>query len=139
MLVPTAATAANPKKENILASSMPLDIVREHFPWNLTDELEQSEACRSLRAYGDWVATGGRRLPETTILRARELVQMLRQRDAVIEYDPSLPPVAGLSKWGGFALRARTGTDKDLLVRANAHTTLTVEGRMIWRFLHVDP
>jgi hypothetical protein len=117
----------------------PMDEVREHFPWNVSGNLTEADPYLSLRAYGEWVATGGRGLPETTVAKARALVQMLRQRDAVLEYDPSLPPVNGLSDHGGFALRPRTEADGDLLVRDNPHTTLTQEGRMIWRFQYVDP
>lgn len=117
----------------------PLDIVRKNFPWNVEVCLTDADPYLSLRAYGEWVATGGRGLPETTVAKARALVQMLRQRDAVLEYDPSLPPVSGLSEQGGFALRPRTEADGDLLVRDNEHTTLTQEGRMIWRLQHVDP
>jgi hypothetical protein len=117
----------------------PLDIVRIHFPWNVAPDVVDAEPYLSMRAYGDWVATGGNGLPEATLKRARELVQLLRQNDAVLEYDPTLPAAAGLSDRGGFALRDRTPADDDLLVRANDHTNLTVEGRMIWRFQHVDP
>lgn len=113
--------------------------MREHFPWEVSPELAGADPYLSLRAYGDWVATGGRDLPTDTLARARALVLMLRQRDAVIEYDPSLPPSPGFCAQGGFALRPRTAADEDLLVRENPHTTLTVEGRMIWRFQHVDP
>ena len=108
--------------------STPLDTVREHFPWHVSDELEQVDLCQALRAYGDWVATGGHGLPAATLQRARDLVLTLRQRDAVLEYD-------GV----GITLRARNADDGDLLVRDNAHTTLTEDGRMIWRFQHVDP
>jgi hypothetical protein len=117
----------------------PLDIVRIHFPWNVAPDVVDADPYLSMRAYGDWVATGGNGLPEATLNRARELVQLLRKNNAVLEYDPTLPAVAGLSDRGGFALRDRTPADDDLLVRANEHTTLTVEGRMIWRFQHVDP
>jgi hypothetical protein len=117
----------------------PLDIVRIHFPWNVAPDVVDADPYLSMRAYGDWVATGGNGLPEATLNRARELVQLLRKNNAVLEYDPTLPAVAGLSDRGGFALRDRTPADDDLLVRANEHTTLTVEGRMIWRFQHVEP
>jgi hypothetical protein len=59
-------------------------------------------------------------------------------KDLVIEFDPSLPPSEGV-RVGGFAYRQRVQADADLLIRVNSHTTLTDEGRELWRMPAVLP
>ena len=58
--------------------------------------------------------------------------------DKVIEFDPDLPPSPGAGV-GGFAYRQRAACDEDLLIRVNAHTTLTEAGREMWRMPAVLP
>ncbi|KGI82059.1 hypothetical protein IL38_06975 [Actinopolyspora erythraea] len=53
-------------------------------------------------------------------------------KDFVVEYDPNIPP-SEYMKLGGFAYRERELKDGDLIIRVNEYTTLTNEGKKLWR------
>ena len=57
----------------------------------------------------------------------------------VVKFDPSIPPIPGVSNKGGWAYRQRTPTDEDLLIRVNEYTDLTEQGRGIWRLPPLGP
>jgi hypothetical protein len=71
--------------------------------------------------------------------RLRAFYRNIRDNNLVLEFDPSIPPQPGVSKAGGWAYRHRISEDGDLLVRVNGHTTLTGDGRSIWRLPAFDP
>jgi hypothetical protein len=57
----------------------------------------------------------------------------------VLEFDPNIPPIPGVSNKGGWAFRERKPEDGDLLIRVNEFTNLTEEGKLIWRFPPIEP
>ena len=57
----------------------------------------------------------------------------------VLEFDPNIPPIPGVSSKGGWAYRERLPEDGDLLIRVNEFTNITDKGCDIWRFPAVDP
>ena len=56
-----------------------------------------------------------------------------------MEFDPSIPPIPGVSNKGGWAYRERLPEDADLLIRLNEFTSITDRGRNIWRLPATDP
>lgn len=112
----------------------PLQTVRNAWPWNTSEAHEEAEPCQSLREFGEYMATGGRGMAEDKLARIRAWLLWLRGQNLVLEFDPDLPPVPGVSPSGGFAYRPRTTNDDDLLIRVNGHTNLSEEGAMIWRW-----
>ncbi|AGI61752.1 transcriptional repressor [Mycobacterium phage BTCU-1] len=90
-----------------------------------------------LREHGEYMATGGVGMDELKLSRLRGFYKKLR--DQVLEYDPNIPPIEGVSRQGGWAYRPRKPEDGDLLIRVNDYTDLTDEGRMIWRFPPREP
>lgn len=117
----------------------PRETVLQHFPWSVPMRMGQSSPYRRLRDHGEYVATGGVGMDQTKLQRLRGFYQRLRDDNLVVEFDPEIPPIEGVSVAGGFAYRTRRKSDLDLLVRRNRYTFLTKEGLMIWRFPPVDP
>lgn len=76
-------------------------------------------------------------MDESKLARLRGFYRRLR--DQVIEYDPKIPPIPGVSSQGGWAYRPRRKSDEDLLIRVNEYTDLTEQGRVIWRFPPAEP
>lgn len=94
---------------------------------------------RRLRDHGEYVVSGGSALSEYRLKRLRAFHRQLREADVVVEYNPDIPPQPGVSRAGGFALRARRPADGDLMIRVNEYTRLTREGRTIWRLPDHEP
>ena len=109
----------------------PREIVMESFPWTVPSAMTQCSAYRRLRDHGEYMATGGKGMKFDRVQRLQGFYKTMQ--DHVLEFDPEIPPQPGFAKHGGFALRPRTPQDGDLLIRVNKHTTLSDEGRMIWR------
>ncbi len=114
-------------------------VLEANFPWKVSQEHERCSAQRRLREHGEYMATGGKGMSEDKLSRLRGFYKMLRDQNAVLEYDPSIPPIDGFASRGGFALRPRRKKDGDLLIRVNEYTDLSDEGRMIWRFPPREP
>lgn len=117
----------------------PREIVLQHFPWSVSAEQSQSSPYRRMRDHGEYVATGGKGMSADKLRRLRSFYRKLRDDNLVVEFDPSLPPIEGVSNKGGFAFRKRLAKDGDLLIRVNEFTNITQEGRMIWRFPPTEP
>lgn len=94
---------------------------------------------RSLRDHAEFVVTGGAAMSDHKLKRLRMFYRKLRETDVVVEYNPDIPPQPGVSRNGGFALRARRPADGDLMIRANEYTRLTRAGRALWRLPDADP
>jgi hypothetical protein len=112
----------------------PRQIVNKAWPWKTTDLHGKSKAFQRLRDHGEYMATGGRGMNEDKMTRLRAWWKKLRDENLVLEFDPKIPPIKGVSPHGGFAYRQRVKADHDLLIRLNEHTNITEEGMMIWRF-----
>lgn len=117
----------------------PQQIVLKHFPFAVKDAQQDCSIYQRLRDHGAYYATGGKGMSEDRIKRLRWFYNKLRRNNWVIEFDPDLPPIEGVSKCGGWAYRERTPADGDLLIRVNKYTNLTEYGQEIWRFLDEEP
>ncbi|EFV12962.1 hypothetical protein HMPREF9336_02219 [Segniliparus rugosus ATCC BAA-974] len=62
-----------------------------------------------------------------------------RLNSLVVEYDPNILPIPGVSTNGGWAYRSRETSDSNLLIRINDYTKLTEEGFNIWRLPDQEP
>lgn len=113
--------------------------VLEHFPFKVPTNLSQSSPYRRLRDHGEYMATRGKGMSEDKLKRLRAFYHKLRVDHTVLEYDPTIPPIPGVSNKGGWAFRGRVPEDEDFLVRANEYTRLTEEGKNIWRFPVREP
>jgi hypothetical protein len=111
-----------------------LEIVRQHFPWDVPAELQSSPVYDLMRVHGDFMATGGRGMDASDLTRVHSFHDRLLDENAVIEFDPNIPAADGIDGMAGFVFRARTIDDEDLLIRANGFTVLTEEGEAIWCF-----
>lgn len=111
----------------------PREEVKKHFPWKISSKIQQQSPCRRLRDHAEYMATGGKGMSKFKLERLRAFYKKLIEEDVVVEYNPLLPPIPGVANLGGFAFRPRIKRDGDLIIRKNPWTTLTPEGRMIWR------
>ncbi|AEJ92363.1 transcriptional repressor [Mycobacterium phage DroogsArmy] len=115
----------------------PREVVMQHFPFQVPTEMGQTSPYRRLRDHGEYMATGGVGMDKVTLGRLRGFYKKLQ--DQVLEFDPNIPPIPGVSNKGGWRYVPRTADDGDLLIRVNDYTDLTEQGRMIWRFPLVEP
>ena len=117
----------------------PREIALEHFPWKVPARLNQCAPYMRMRDHAEFMATGGEGMEPWKLKRLRGFYTKLRRYDLVVEYDPVLPPMPGVSNRGGFAYRHRCEDDGDLIIRVNDHTTMTPEGAELWVFPSRDP
>lgn len=126
-------------KRTYNGTKTPRELVGEMFPWKVTAEHCQTAPYKRLRDHGEYMATGGKGMSDYKLSRLRAFYRKLRDEGLVVEYNPSFPPVSGVSNKGGWLYQTRTDKDADLLIRVNKHAKVTDESRMIWRFPPVDP
>lgn len=105
-------------------------VIREHYPWETTDEHSRTSAVRRLWDHAAVLMSGREAINPTDRKRLSRWYDLME--DKVLEFDPNLPPVPGEFRYGGFAYRERTPDDGDLLIRVNEYTRLTDEGKIIW-------
>lgn len=117
----------------------PREVVLQSFPFQVSAIQAQTSPYRRLRDHGEYVATGGRGMSEDKLKRLESFWKKLRDGNLVLEYDPDIPPIKGVSNKGGWAFRERLPEDGDLLIRANEYANLTDKGRMIWRLPIDEP
>lgn len=117
----------------------PREEVLKHFPFKVSARQGQASPYRRLRDHGEWVAMQGKGMSKDKLQRLRTFYRKLRDGNLVLEFDPSIPPIPGVSNKGGWAFRGRVSADEDLLIRVNEHTRLTEEGNQIWRFPQREP
>lgn len=114
-------------------------LLEDHFPIQVNRERSQTAPFRALRYHAEWLATKGIGMTDDKIQRLRSFYKKLRDGNLVLEYDPDIPPIAGVSKTGGFAYRKRLPKDGEMLIRQNEYTDLTDYGKILWRFPPVEP
>ncbi|UVK64210.1 immunity repressor [Mycobacterium phage Norz] len=115
-------------------------VIRREYPFKVPEPLSQCTPHKRLRDHGEYIATRGKGMKEYKLKRLRSFYRMLRENNWVVEFDPNIPPIPGVSKRGGWAYRERQESDEDLLIRVNEYTTLSEIGRHhIWRFPSVEP
>lgn len=115
----------------------PRQEVMQHWPFIVSTEMGEASVCRRLRDHGEYIATGGKGMSKFKLDNLRYFYN--RSRKEIVEYDPEIPPEAGVSPAGGWAWRKRRKSDEDRLIRVNKHTHLSEVGDMIWRFPEVEP
>lgn len=111
----------------------PREQVLKNFPWHVSAEQAQSSPYRRMRDHGEYVATGGVGMSDDKLRRLRAFYDKLIDDNLVLEFDPAIPPKAGVTNKGGFAFRKRSPRDAGLMIRKNKHTTITEEGKRIWK------
>lgn len=117
----------------------PREKVLKEFPFEVPAAQAQTSPYRRLRDHGEYIATQGKGMSEDKLERLRSFYRKLREENVVLEFDPDIEPIPGVSNQGGWAFRERVPEDDDLLIRDNDHARITEEGRMIWRFPPKDP
>lgn len=117
----------------------PREEVMLHWPFNVPAEMSQTSPYKRLRDHGEFMATGGVGMSDNKLSRLRQLYRKLRDENLVLEFDPEIPPIEGVSNKGGWAFRARRASDEDLIIRKNDYADITDRGRMIWRFPPTEP
>lgn len=117
----------------------PRETIRQHWPFEVPANMGNTSPFKRLRDHGEYIATWGVGMKDYKLERLRAFYKKLREGDLVVEFDPNIPPIPGVSNAGGWAYRQRLPEDRDLLIRLNEYTTLTDDGRNLWRFPAVDP
>jgi hypothetical protein len=119
-------------KHNYNGSRTPREEALKHFPWTVHVPQTQAAPYRYMRDHAEYMATGGKGM---SIHKVRRLQTFYRKLDEglVVEFNPDLPPEPGVASTGGWAYRKRQTSDGDLIIRVNEHTTLTDEGKLLWR------
>lgn len=102
------------------------------FPWDVPASMKRSAPYYRMRDHGEYMATDGDGMSLDKLERLRSFWKKLRDYKLVLVFDPSLPPMPGLSNAGGFAYLPREPRDKNRLIRVNEHTKLTPEFDLIW-------
>ena len=110
----------------------PRQVANESWPWETTNAHGKSKVYQRLRDHGEFMLTQGKGMSADKLNRLRSWWRKLKDGNLVVEFDPSIPPIPGVSPCGGFAYRTRLDDDANLLIRVNEHTHLTDEGRQIW-------
>lgn len=114
-------------------------VLRKHFPWKISEQFSHAAPVLLIRDHGEYMATGGKGMPERKLKALRGFYRRLRESNTVVVFDPSIPPIIDVSAPGGFDYVPRTEEDGDLLIRVNEYTNLTDEGKRIWRFPKREP
>ncbi|AHY27138.1 immunity repressor [Mycobacterium phage Phantastic] len=84
----------------------PRELVLQHFPFQVPVHQQQGVSpYRRLREHGEYMATGGVGMDDLKLSRLRGFYKKLR--DHVLEYDPNIPPIEGVSRQGGLGLPAQ--------------------------------
>lgn len=109
------------------------ELVMQHFPWQTGEKFNEASPNRRLRDHAEYQATNGMGMSKDKLKRLRSFYRKLIDEHLVIEFDPTIPPIPGVSSVGGFAYRKRQASDDDLMIRMNQYTNLSEEGLVIWR------
>lgn len=117
----------------------PKEIVLQAWPWAVPARQSQASPYRRMRDHGEYIATGGKGMREDQLRRLRNFYRKLRDENLVVEFDPTIPPIPGVSNRGGWAFRDRLPSDGDLIIRVNEYANITEEGRRIWTFPRREP
>ncbi|AEK07735.1 immunity repressor [Mycobacterium phage MarQuardt] len=119
----------------------PREEVLKEFPFDVPRNMGQTSPFKRLRDHGEYVATGGVGMPDEKLKRLRSFYRKLRDEGLVLEFDPDIPPIDGVSAQGGWRYVEATPEEREsgILIRENEHSRITQKGRMIWRFPPREP
>ncbi|WP_425298860.1 helix-turn-helix domain-containing protein [Nocardia cyriacigeorgica] len=109
-----------------------------YYPWQVPAGMQQAP-YKITRHHAEYMVTGGKGMSEDKLKRLRSWYTKLRHENVVLEFDPAIPPITGVSRGGGFAYRPRLPEDGEMIIRVNEYTTLTPEGKNIWTFPPREP
>lgn len=110
----------------------PTTIVQENLPWDVDPAFVRNSTFIAFRLIGHNMVAPGK-LTEESRERANGLLNRLRKFDVVVDYDPSYPPVIGLTSLPGFAYLPRTAEDENFVMKIKPGTRVTPLGDKIWR------
>ena len=85
----------------------PRQIVSESWPWETTNAHGKAVPYQRLRDHGEFMATGGRGMSEDKLQRLRSWWRKLQMTTSWSRFYPCIPPLSGVSPYGGFAYRER--------------------------------
>ncbi|AXC35180.1 immunity repressor [Mycobacterium phage Phranny] len=119
----------------------PREEVLKEFPFDVPRNMGQTSPFKRLRDHGEYVATGGVGMPDEKLRRLRSFYRKLRDEGLVLEFDPTIPPIEGVSAQGGWRYVEATPEEREsgILIRENEYSRITQKGRMIWRFPPREP
>lgn len=126
----------------------PRQIVMAAYPWKTGEQFHDSKRNKVMRDHAEYMATGGKGMSDEKLYRLYRFYKFLSDHNKVLEFDPTIPPSNGdgspryendQDSVGGFAFRDRKDSDGDLIIRVNAYTNLTEEGKVIFRMPPVLP
>ena len=110
----------------------PTTTVLENLPWDVDPEFARNSTLIAFRLVGHNAVAPGKLTLESQE-RANGLIRRLRQYDTVVDYNPSYPPVVGLTSLPGFAYLPRTEEDEDFIMKIRPGVRITPLGDKIWR------
>lgn len=109
----------------------PFKVLHDNLPWDVPGEYTDNTLWKNLRRHGILMTTG--HLGEPDRVHLRGLYRKLGLFNQVVDFDPSYPPLPGLSSTPGFAYVPRTERDEDFMVKIRPGTNITRIGDRIWR------
>ena len=114
--------------------------LREAWPWKVLADQTRTNTYKNCRNHLEFMSTDGVGMSDAKIKRLRGFYKFLKENNVVVEYDPTIPPIDGVSgTFGGWAYRPRVESDSDLIIRVNEHTEMTEEAWVMWTFPAVEP
>ncbi|MCZ9293310.1 helix-turn-helix domain-containing protein [Corynebacterium meitnerae] len=110
----------------------PITTVQENLPWDVDPEFARNSTFIAFRLVGHEAVAPGN-LTKESHERAHGLLRRLRQHNVVVDYNPTYPPVIGLTSLPGFAYLPRTEEDEDFIMKIRPGVKVTPLGNKIWR------
>ncbi len=109
-------------------------LVRENLPWeDVLPEHESNTLLQAMRLHARVYLGGREQIRGRSRVKVNAMYRKLLRFNQVIDYDPSYPPMPGLSGTGGFAYVPRQDSDEDYMIRIKPGVRLTEEGKKIWK------
>lgn len=110
----------------------PIGTVRDNMPWEVDPAFQKNATYMAFRLVGhNRVAPDS--LEEGSKARAEGLINRLATFNVVLDYDPSYPPIPGLTNTPGFAYLPREEQDEDFMMKVKPGVKITPLGNKIWR------
>lgn len=117
----------------------PLRVAQESVPWkNVAPEHKKAATWARIINHAEYMATGGRGMSPRKLEMLRNWYRNLERLDAVVEYDPSIPPAPN-AKHGGWGYVPREERDGALLLRVNEYVTMSDAAYELWRIPEKRP
>lgn len=128
------------KKTYGAAYEQPRAVARRNMPsWNLTAGQGRSSLYTWLGSHLEYMETAGHGMSQNKLYRLRLFYLRLERNGEIVEYDPEFGPSRSVGA-GGFRFLPRTSEDAPrMIIRQNAYTVLTDEGRVVWQIPHELP